>query len=114
MRVLRRYSDEFKTDALALLDRSDQTLSEVARNLGVPHWTLRGWYRMAEMAKRKKKQPAAKTDRYVSTGPGTESDAERVARLEAELKAARKEVESLKLDREILKKAAAFFVKESE
>ena len=119
MRVIRRYSEDFKTDALAILHRSDQTLSQVARNLGVPHWTLRDWYNTAEMAKRQKKQTrqkpvSSKVPPHVSAQPGEETDAERIARLEAELKESRREVEALKLDREILKKAAAFFVKESE
>ncbi len=122
MRVLQRYSDQFKTDALTILDRSDLTLSQVARNLGVPHWTLRSWYNTAEMAKQQKKRKpkgsaskgASKIPRYVSAQPAEENDAERIARLEAELKESRREVEALKLDREILKKAAAFFVKESE
>jgi len=119
MRVLRRYTEEFKVDALAILKRSDLSLSAVAHNLGVPPWTLRAWYNKAEMAKRKKtakpKGSASKIPRFVS--PPTmeeETDIERIARLERELSDARKENESLKLDREILKKAAAFFVKESE
>jgi transposase-like protein len=43
-----------------------------------------------------------------------ESAEERAARLERENAALRKEVEALRMDREILKKAAAFFAKESE
>jgi transposase len=47
-------------------------------------------------------------------GGANETPEQRVARLERELDRLRKENESLKTDREILKKAAAFFAKESE
>jgi transposase-like protein len=43
-----------------------------------------------------------------------ESVEERAARLERENAVLRKEVDSLRMDREILKKAAAFFAKENE
>lgn len=119
MRVLRRYTEEFKTDALAVLKRSDLSLSAVAHNLGVPPWTLRAWYNKAEMAKRKKtakpKGSSSKIPRFVTPRETEEeTDPERIARLERELSEVRKENDSLKLDREVLKKAAAFFMKESE
>src|ERR1043165_475044 len=106
MRVLRRYTEEFKADALIVLERSDLSLSAVANNLGIPPWTLRAWYNKAQMAKRKStakpKGSSSKIPRFVSP-PGTEkeTDVERIARLERELSEVRKENDSLKLDREI-------------
>jgi transposase-like protein len=45
---------------------------------------------------------------------GNESAEQRAARLERENQSLREENDSLRMDREILKKAAAFFAKESE
>ena len=59
------------------------------------------------MAKRTKKPASAKPLE-------AESPDERIARLERENERLQKKVESLETDREILKKAAAFFAKESE
>ncbi len=49
------YTAEFKAEAVALARRNDWTISEVARDLGVNHWTLRGWYNADTMAKRPRK-----------------------------------------------------------
>ena len=111
MRVHLTYSDEFKADAVAHLRRSDQSIPQVAEGLGVSSESLRAWYKREEMAKKKGKG----LSKVVATGaPKGESAEERAARLERENAALRKEVDSLRMDREILKKAAAFFAKESE
>ena len=107
------YSAEFKADAVALACRTDRTLREVAADLGVNHWTLRGWYKADKMAKQPRK--AAKSV-GVSKQPavGEETPEQRLARAERENERLRKENDQLRMDREILKKAAAFFAKESE
>jgi transposase len=110
MRVRPTYSDQFKSDAVALLVSTDRSLPQVADDLGVSRCSLRGWYNASLMAKRKKKARAPS----VSRTPEAETPKQRIERLERELAAARKENESLKMDREILKKAAAFFAKENE
>jgi transposase len=76
----------------------------VAADLGIPDKTLRYWH---EMAKRRKKGPPA-------IPRAGESAAQRLERLERENAQLRRENEELKMDRAILKKAAAFFAKESE
>lgn len=101
------YSPEFIEDAVAHVRRSDKTFKQIADDLGVPYWTLRGWYKRSEMAKRKAKPK-------VRVLTADESADEKLARLERENEKLRRENESLKMDREILKKAAAFFAKESE
>lgn len=111
MRTRPTYTAEFRTDALALLDRTDRSINQVARDLGVANTTLRAWYQSAEMAKKK---PKKQTSAAATNGVERESAKEQVRRLERELTAARKEIEDLKTDRAILKKAAAFFAKESE
>jgi transposase len=105
----RRYDQKFVADALALVQRSDRSLHSIARDLGIPQSTLDGWYR-SDMARKKKREEAA----AAAGAPSSETSAEKIARLEREVAQLRKENENLKEDRAILKKAAAFFAKESE
>lgn len=60
----KRYTDEFKWDAIALVDSSSKKVTAVARELGISSESLRGWYRKA------------KTDGGEGT-PGEVSSAER-------------------------------------
>ena len=105
------YTEEFRTDAVNLLRTSDRSVADVSRSLGISIWSLREWYKKSEMAKKKSKK-----DKPPPRHPalGEETATQKVARLERENAALRKEVNSLRTDREILKKAAAFFAKESE
>jgi transposase len=112
MRVRPTYTDEFKADAVAHLRRSDRSIPQVAESLGISDETLRSWYKREEMAKKGKGKGPKKT--VPASAHKGESAEERAARLERENAALRKEVDSLRMDREILKKAAAFFAKESE
>ncbi|MGW6754931.1 transposase [Streptomyces sp. NPDC055006] len=44
----KRYTEEFKRDAIALVDSSGKTVTAVARDLGISSESLRGWYRRAK------------------------------------------------------------------
>jgi transposase len=44
----KRYTEEFKRDAIALVDSSGMTVTAVARELGISSESLRGWYRRAK------------------------------------------------------------------
>ena len=111
MRATRpRYSEEFKSEALALMDRDDRSFRKLSEDLGVNAATLRYWYTQREMAKKRKGAKRAQ----MPLVPKHETDEQRLARLERENKRLLKENETLRMDREILKKAAAFFAKESE
>ena len=115
MRVFQRYRSydtSFRADAVALLERSGRSLSEVAKSLGVPLATLRYWYN-ADMAK-KGKRPSRQAAKVPVVDPLKETTEQKLARLERENAALRKRNEELEMDRAILKKAAAFFAKESE
>ena len=90
----RPYPEEFKREALELLRSSGRPLAQVSRELGVSTESLRLWRRQAEVDAGERE--------------GLSSD-ER-----AELRELRREVRVLRQEREILKKAAAFFVRESE
>jgi transposase len=91
------YSKQFKVDAVKLVTEQGYNVSEAARNLGIHHSSLRRWKKQLE------------TDgNQAFPGKGhmtTEKD---------ELYRLRKENKRLRMEREILKKAAAFFAKESE
>jgi transposase len=108
----RRYDEEFRAGALAVLDRSQRPLAAVAKSLGVLPGTLRYWYD-ADVAKRGKKK-ASQVAKVPLGEPVAESPEEKVVRLEAENKALRSKVTELEMHRDILKKATAFFAKESE
>lgn len=110
MRTVKKHYDQaFKAQAVAMLERSNQTCNRVATSLGVPSATLMYWYKQ-DMASRRarNKSPAAAT-----AVPG-ETVEQKLARLEAEVAALKQENADLRVDRDILKKAAAFFVRESE
>jgi transposase-like protein len=110
IRPYRTYTPEFRDEAVNLLRTTDRNLREVSESLGISVFSLRAWYKKSEMAKRSKKNKPPPRPSVL----GEETEAQKVARLERENAALRKEVDTLRMDREILKKAAAFFAKENE
>ena len=98
----RQYTEEFKVEAIRLADAIGGNAA--AKRLGVPQSTVTNWVR------------TRKTGRQGSAPSGPESTvmARRpVSELEAENARLRKELVNAKLDLEIVKKAAAYFVRES-
>ncbi|MET7664418.1 transposase [Streptomyces sp. NPDC005356] len=90
----KRYTDEYKKDAVDLVRSSGRTVADVARELGVSTEGLRGWVKQA------------KIDR--GEGPvGALTTAER-----EELQRLRKQDREQQQAIEILKKGLAFFAKE--
>ncbi len=88
----RQFTQEFKDSAVRLVTEEGYKVSEAARNLDIGVSVLRRWKAEAEAAQQ---------------GSGATAD------LKVELARLKKENHRLKLEREILKKAAAFFAKES-
>ncbi|MEU5719209.1 transposase [Streptomyces sp. NPDC020403] len=95
-RYTKRYTEEFRWDGIALVDSSGKTVTAVVRELGISSESLRGRYRRA------------KADQSEGT-PGELTSAER-----EELRRLRRENREQQQTIEILKKATAFFVKESD
>ncbi len=92
----RQYTSEFKKEAVELVTNQGYTVAEAARNLGIRGSMLDRWRR-----------EQFKGLQAAFPGTGHQS-----AELE-ELKHLREENRRLKLEREILKKATAFFARES-
>jgi transposase len=91
----RRFTAEFKAGAVRLVLVEGQSVTGVARDLGISASGLSRWVEQARADQGKSKR-----------GTLTTEEKEELARL-------RKEVRELRLEREILKKAAAFFAKEN-
>jgi transposase len=95
----RRYTDEFKTEAVRLAESVGASVA--AKRLGVPDGSLRNWIHRSRGGKLEAAERS--TVRVKRT----------VAEVEAENVRLRRELESTQLDLEIVKKAAAYFAKES-
>lgn len=89
--VRRSYTDEFKRDAVALVTEQGYSAAEAARSLGINYNLLHKW-RIDFQSQ--------------ATGQALKLDERE------ELKRLRKEVSQLKMEKEILKKASAYFAKE--
>lgn len=89
------YSNEFKTSAVMMVTEQGRRLSEVSRELGISEQMLHNWKRTI-----KEKEEGA------FPGKG------KMGPHEAELKALKKEIARLTEERDILKKAAKFFMNE--
>ena len=92
----RKYTPEFRAEAVRQVNLGDRTLMQVAKDLGLGNATLWSWVRQAE----------------VDAGKGEPEELTTTER--EELKQLRREVGRLREEREILKKATAFFAKENK
>lgn len=88
------YPPEFRREAVELVRSSGQSMRAVARDLDVSYESLRLWVKQAEI------------DAGEREGLSTDE--------RAELRRLRRENRLLRSEREILKKATAFFARESE
>jgi|SRR6516164_8745152 len=85
---------EFRREAVKLMRDSDKPVPQLAKDLGVSENTLRNWSRQAD----------------VDAGEREGLTSEQLE----ELRRLRRENRTLQMEREVLKKAAAFFARESE
>jgi transposase len=91
----RHFTPEYKAEVVRLVRGGSKKAGEVSRDLGLTETSVRAWVRQAEIDEGKG-----------STGALTTAERE-------ELTALKREVKTLRLERDILKKATAFFAKES-
>ncbi|WP_194928841.1 transposase [Pseudactinotalea sp. HY158] len=90
----KKYTDSFKSEAVELVVTSGRPIAEIARDLGVNEGTLGNWVNLAKKRGELTEKPLTIDER-------------------SELTELRGENRRLKMEREILKKAAAWFAKES-
>jgi transposase len=90
------YPEEFRREAVRLVLTTDKTRAEASRDLGVSYKTLGNWVHQEQARQSRDGDPSA------------QSENERL-----ELRRLRKENSDLKIEREILRKAAAYFAKET-
>lgn len=92
------YSKEFREEAVKLVTESGVSIPEAGRRLSIPTSTVRNWVNM-----------------YRS---GTLSDVGKhrkaLSEVEMELARVRRELAEARMERDLLKKAAAYFAKESQ
>lgn len=94
----RRLTREFRLEAVRLATEGERPLSQVARELGIRPDMLRAWKRQVEGS-------AGLEDVFPGNG--------KLSTQEEELRRLRRELELVKQERDFLKKAAAYFAKES-
>ena len=96
MKKRKKYSKEFKQDAVRLVTEQGYAITEAARNLDLNVGMLGRW----------KREAAESEDAFRGNGKLTPE--------QLELRQLKAENRQLRLEREILKKATAFFAKESK
>jgi transposase len=89
-----RYSPEFRREAIELVRISSRSQHQIAEDLGISAVTLRNWIKQAERDEGKRPDGLSSDERE-------------------ELAWLRRENQTLRMEREILKKAAAFFARET-
>ncbi|MFV8755884.1 transposase [Nannocystaceae bacterium ST9] len=95
-RKRRTYTDQQKAEAVKIWRQSGKTIAEVARDLDLNQNSLRQWAKQEEVDARGPTE----------TGPLTSEERDELQKL-------RRENRQLQMEREFLKKAAAFFAKEN-
>lgn len=93
--VGKRYPEDFKRSAIEMVLNSDESMMQIAKRLNISHKTLYGW-----VGGYKKEH-------------GLREQNENHSSVEDELKRLKKENARLKMECEILKKATAYFAKET-
>lgn len=91
-----KYPDQFRRDALQLVESSGRPVADVARSLGIAEATLWNWVKASRVAAERAADPDALSE--------SERD---------ELRRLRKENLELRTDTEILRRAAAYFARET-
>lgn len=94
MAIRKSYSREFKLEAARLVVLRGYSVREASERVGCNHWSLRDWVR-----------------KFRSQGELPSAD--EPCKEAEEMKQLRKEIANLRIENEILKKATAYFARES-
>jgi transposase-like protein len=92
-RQRRKFTPEFKAEAVRIVRTSGKSVSEVARELDLTETCLRTWVLQAQVDEKQDPQGALTTDER------------------AELVRLRRELRTVEMERDFLKKTAAYFAK---
>lgn len=96
MKRRRKYSDEFKTEAVAMATEQDRSISDVSKALSVGQTALRRWVEIGL---------ADKDGNSMAGEPVVNTEQARIKVLE-------KQVRQLQRERDVLKKSIAFFARD--
>ncbi len=89
------YAPEFRAEAVRLVQESQRNPEELARDLGCSGQTVRNWLKQADLDTGRRHDGLTTSERE-------------------ELRRLRAEVRTLRMERDILKKAAVFFAREGD
>ena len=98
----RRFTEEYKEQAVAFVIEGNRSIADVARNIGVHEMTLGKWV---------KKTKDAQAEQVPADAPLTEPERAELIRLRADLKEVRAENSELQMQVEFAKKVATWFAK---
>jgi transposase len=94
-RFQRPYPEEFRREAVRLVEELGRSIAEAAADLGVSTESIRNWVKQAQADRGERPEQLTSDERD-------------------ELRALRRRVRELEQEREILKRATAFFVRETD
>jgi len=94
-RTRRPFPLEFRREAVELMRVTDKPLAELSKDLGVSQQTLRNWRGQAQVDQQGGRDGLTRVERE-------------------EIRELRKRLRIAEMEREVLRKAAAFFARESE
>ncbi len=93
-RKRRKFTTEFKAEVVALCRAGDRSIAQVAKDLGLTETAVREWVKQASLDEGRRADGLTSAEKQ-------------------ELTELRREVRVLREERDILKKATAFFAKQS-
>ena len=93
-----RYTRELREEAVKLITEGGFTVREVGERLSIPYHTIKYWLKMDKKGML----------------PGVGRQQKPMTETEAELLRVKRELAEVKMERDLLKKAAAYFAKESQ
>jgi transposase len=97
----RKHSPEFKLEAVRLANESGKPVTEVAANLGIRRDQLHKWRRQV-------------SDEKANPGSAAGKPGGKITSQDEEIRRLRQELRSTREERDILKKATAFFARASQ